>query len=81
MKVIFQNQQIKTKNMALIYSLACPEMVVIGYTQDGDNAVLNLSNKEKDAMLFDTDQHALEFLEIMNISVEFYGTRPPRRPK
>lgn len=61
----------------LIYSIEHPELVVISIDSMGEP---QLSNNEKDAMLF-SDEEAANFIEniIQPSGTEFWGKRPVRK--
>lgn len=65
----------------LIFNLACPELVAISVLNVGGEMIFNLSNNEREAMLFDSCDIAIEFMISIGIDTSFYGTRPPRKPK
>lgn len=65
----------------LIFNLAHPELVAISVLNVGGEMIFNLSNNEREAMLFDSEEVAKEFMISIEIETSFYGTRPPRRPK
>jgi hypothetical protein len=65
----------------LIFSLAHPELVAISVLNVAGEMIFNLSNNERDGMLFDSRYIAIEFMLSLGIYASFYGTRPPRKPK
>jgi hypothetical protein len=68
-------------NKVLIFNLSNPELVAISVLNVGGEMIFNLSNNEREAMLFDSQDIAIDFMISIGLDSSFYGTRPPRKPK